>query len=116
MTSHLPKKSRRKRRTHSAEFKAEVVALCQEPDASRAEIARRFDLNDNLVHKWCMDAKRENWPTHKPDFIKLPAPPITSSTEQTVLLELMTPIGQLKVHWPLNQIHQSVHWIKALDL
>ena len=40
------------RRRHSAQFKAEVMAACSEPGASVAAVARRFDLNDNLVHQW----------------------------------------------------------------
>jgi hypothetical protein len=45
MTNNLPSKPKRTRRYHSPEFKAHVVSLCQESDASRAEVARRFDLN-----------------------------------------------------------------------
>jgi len=117
MTNHLPNKPKRKRRTHSPEFKAKVVALSQEPNASRAEVARRFDLNDNLVHKWCIDAKQKDLPAPRPEFIELPTPPKTSSSaDQSVLFEYATQNGLLKIHWPLMEINQSVPWIKALGL
>lgn len=117
MTDHLPNKPKRKRRIHSPEFKAKVVALSQEPNASRAEVARRFDLNDNLVHKWCVAAKQKGLPAPRPDFIELPTPQKTSLTaNQVVLFEYATQNGQLKIHWPLTEINQSIPWIKALGL
>ena len=36
-------------RWHSAKFKAEVVAACEQPGASVAEVSRRYDLNAKLV-------------------------------------------------------------------
>ena len=42
----------RPRRRHEPQFKAEVVAACAEPGASVAEVARRFGVNDDLVHRW----------------------------------------------------------------
>ncbi len=44
-------KSKAQRR-HSEQFKAEVIAVCAQPGASVAAVARRFELNDNLVHQW----------------------------------------------------------------
>jgi transposase len=40
------------RRRHDDELKARVLAACDEPGASVAAIARAYDLNANLVHKW----------------------------------------------------------------
>ena len=40
------------RRCHSAEFKAQVLAACREPEASVAAVALSFKLNDNLMHQW----------------------------------------------------------------
>ena len=41
----------RPRRHHDAEFKAQVLAACNEAGASVAAIAQAFALNANLVHK-----------------------------------------------------------------
>jgi transposase len=40
------------RRNYSAEFKAQVVAQCNEPGASVAKVAMSHGINDNLVHGW----------------------------------------------------------------
>jgi len=48
----------RRKRTHSAELKAEVLAGCAEPGASVAAIALARGLNTNLVHKWRRQAAR----------------------------------------------------------
>ena len=40
------------RRRHSAEFKAKVLAACDEPGASISGVALAHGLNANLVRKW----------------------------------------------------------------
>jgi transposase len=40
------------RRTHSAEFKAQVLSECQQPGASLAAVAVAHGLNPNVVRKW----------------------------------------------------------------
>jgi transposase len=47
----MPSKPVRRRR-HSPELKAKVVAACAAPGASVAAVALAHDLNANLVHKW----------------------------------------------------------------
>jgi transposase len=42
----------RPRRVHSAEFKAAVLAACNDPGASIAGVALAHGLNANLVRKW----------------------------------------------------------------
>ncbi|WP_208511435.1 transposase [Variovorax paradoxus] len=41
-----------RRREHSAEFKAAVLAECEQPGASVAAVAQSRGLNVNLVRKW----------------------------------------------------------------
>ena len=40
------------RRTHSLEFKTQVLAACRQPGASIAAVALAHGLNSNVVHKW----------------------------------------------------------------
>src|SRR3954469_16483870 len=78
------------RRRHTAQFKAEVIAACSEPGASVAAVARRFELNDNLVHQWrrgrgagsaATDASNPS-ATGPVEFValSLPAPAVPSSS------------------------------------
>lgn len=50
--------SRRRRRRHSAEFKAEAVAACQQPGVSIAAAALARGLNANLLRRWVIEAER----------------------------------------------------------
>jgi transposase len=43
---------RSQRRVHGAEFKAQVLAECQQPGASVAAVALAHGLNVNLLRKW----------------------------------------------------------------
>jgi len=40
------------RRTHSAQFKAQVLAACRQPGASVSAVAMAHKLNVNVVRKW----------------------------------------------------------------
>jgi transposase len=53
---------RRRRRRHSALFKAEAVGACQQPGVSVAAVALARGLNANLLRKWVMQAERKNAP------------------------------------------------------
>ena len=43
---------RRRRRTHSAQFKARVAQACRQPGVSIAAVALSHGLNANLVRRW----------------------------------------------------------------
>ena len=44
--------AKRPRRRWSTAFKKRVVAEASRPDVSAAEVARQYDLNDNLIFNW----------------------------------------------------------------
>ena len=52
----LPSPGRRRR--YSAEFKARIVETCNRPGTSVAAIARRHNINDNIVHRWIREAEQ----------------------------------------------------------
>lgn len=94
-----------------------MLAECRESGESVAAIARRYGLNDNLVHTW----RRTLGDNGTPDFIRLPPPAGRSGTEVTVecedalmRIELPTPRGAITVHWPMAEIECSVPWLRAL--
>ena len=49
---------RRRRRRHSAEFKAAVIAECMRPGVSIAAVALAHSLNANMLRKWVIDAEQ----------------------------------------------------------
>ncbi|MDM3872683.1 transposase [Porticoccus sp. W117] len=102
----------KRRRRFTPEFRAKVVALCKQPDASVAAIARQHGLNANLVHKWIRGAGKSSSTASSPstDFLPIPvSAPLTA--DQCVRIE----INNLSIHWPIAHIHQAVPWLKALQ-
>jgi len=49
---------RRRRRRHSATFKAEAVGACQQTGVSIAAVALERGLNANLLRRWVHEAER----------------------------------------------------------
>ncbi|MFN4116079.1 MAG: transposase, partial [Inhella sp.] len=48
---------RRRRRRHTAEFKAAVIEECLKPGVSIAAVALAHSLNANMLRKWVIDAE-----------------------------------------------------------
>jgi transposase len=53
------KKRPRPRRSFTAEFKAEIVDLCQRGDRSVGQVAKDFDLTETAVREWVRQAERD---------------------------------------------------------
>ena len=52
-------KKPRRRRSFTAEFKAEIVGLCQQGDRSVGQVAKDFDLTETAVREWVKQAERD---------------------------------------------------------
>jgi len=50
--------TRRRRRVHSPQFKAELVAICQQPGMSMAAVALDHGINANLLRRWVTEHER----------------------------------------------------------
>lgn len=111
----------KKRRRYTAAFKAQILAECDQPDASVAGVAIRHQLNPNLVQKWRLQARRDG----QDDFLRLPKPAPSASQVAvsaaptadpvTVRMEVPIPAGTLIVHWPIEALPHSVDWLRALS-
>ena len=55
----MGKKKPRSPRSFTAEFKAEIVELCQRGDRSVGQVARDFDLTETAVREWLRQAERD---------------------------------------------------------
>lgn len=53
------KKKRRPRRKFTAEFKADVVRLCQAGNESVTEVSRRLELTETAVRRWVSQAETD---------------------------------------------------------
>lgn len=59
MQSKSSRKTPRARRAFTAEFKAEIVELCQRGDRTVGQVARDFDLTETAVRAWVKQAERD---------------------------------------------------------
>ena len=126
-TSENGSASRRRRRTHSAEFKAQVVAACRTPGVSIAAIALEYRLNANLLRRWVTEDDRIREAGLIAAGNGSPAPSITSgafvpvalpepsvATAQEIVIELRRGATLVKVSWPVEAAPACSAWLRAL--
>jgi transposase len=53
-------KGQRERRSFTAAYKSEVVALCRSPGASVGKVARDLGLTETAVRRWLAQAEVDN--------------------------------------------------------
>lgn len=132
---------RSKRRVHSAEFKAQVLAECQQPGASVAAIALAHGLNVNLLRKWLVGhgIKRAGLAALRTVTPKQPATVPSVSSLQFIPVEVAPAISagaapveapalstpdihielnrgatRLSVRWPSTQAAACTAWLREL--
>jgi len=104
---------RRLRRRWSEEFKRRVVAEASEPGVSAASVARRYDLNNNLVFNW----KRRFGvdPAFLPvEVTAIPAPVSPTAVSPTVSVPPSEPEGSIEIALP-NGIRVRVNGAFSAD-
>jgi transposase len=129
------------RRRHGAEFKAKVLADCDEPGASISGVALAHGLNANLVRQWRAGrgAKSASVSVTAPSAAKAPRPtkgqalPRVAATPEFVALEMPappkpatapsadptgptpSPTAEQHIHVELRRgsLHLNVHWPTA---
>lgn len=107
------------RRKHSAQFKAEVLEACRQPDASAAAIARLYNLNANVVHRWRADDRKAGLPKSNdvptlsmPDFISLDVQPEAEVSLRDIRVELKRGGVTAVVHWPVESASSCAVWLR----
>src|SRR4029077_11185116 len=113
---------RRRRRVHSAEFKAEAVAACRRPGASIAAAALERSINANLLRRWVVEAERveagtssapKALPAPSEAFIALPAQ--RSAADNTpIRVEVRRGAQTVSVQWPRSAMYECGIWLREL--
>lgn len=114
---------RRRRRRHSAEFKAAVIRECLKPGVSIAAVALAHSLNANMLRKWLIDAEHkggvpvaaktakvaEPAPMPAPTFVPLalPAPVVDGE----IRIELQRDGTTVKIVWPAASARDCAVWL-----
>lgn len=100
---------RRRRRRHSAAFKAEAVAACRQPGVSIAGVALARGLNANLLRRWVVDAER-TVSTPVPKEIMAPSIAAENSGFVPVTLPRSPPEGTIRIAVRRGASTVSVEW------
>ena len=95
---NLPEPSRPRRRLYSPDLKVKIIRECLRPGVSIAFVARQYDINDNLLHRWIREAKAsgEALPKYLPnDAVEMAAfiplrnrSPVADASSHPVSIEL----------------------------
>lgn len=116
---------RRRRRNHSAEFKARVVASCRHAGVSIAAVAMANGVNANLVRRWVVDAERSaggadlvpvtNDKSRAPSFVPLQlAPPAKAPASADIRIEIRRGTSVIAVSWPSSASTECASWMREL--
>jgi transposase len=110
-------KKRTRVRAYPAEFKAQLLAECEQPGASVAKVALAHGLNANMLHTWRRDARGApgvSRPVAQPEFVSLPVPAPTSSTTSSIRIELRRGATTVAVSWPTDAADACAAWLPEL--
>jgi transposase-like protein len=118
-----------RRRKHTDEFKAAVVAECARPGVSIARVALGHGLNANLLRKWVLSGERVERSVRaqpesvepaatiemaRPSFVALPLEAPKVLTEATIDVEVRRGPLVVKVSWPMGASAECGEWLREL--
>ena len=118
--------ARRRRRSYSAEFKAEAVAACRKRGASTAAAALERSMNANVLRRWVVEAERAEGTLAPPralpsppslspkgSFVPLPMPP-RSADVTPITVEVRRGTMTLSVQWPRSAVQECAMWLREV--
>lgn len=119
---------RRRRRKHSAEFKAHIVAACCKPGVSSASVAMANGINANLVRRWVKEAESgpesepkgstakavaaKPWAGTSTKFVPVPLP--TPVALPDIRIEVQRGSTKVVVTWPASVATECAAWLREL--
>lgn len=116
-------------RTYTRQFKAELVAACQQPGASIAALASSHAMNANVLHRWLKEHARDgrhelkraepagtaSAMSHAPAFIPVKLPVVLHEpTISEFKVELRKGALSMTVTWPVCAAADFAQWTKSI--
>jgi transposase len=119
----------RRRRKHSDEFKAQVVAACSQPGVSIAAVSMAHGVNANLARRWIIDTSRTDGRVSgeadrvvseavapklalSPPFVPVSLP--SSPPLSEIRVELRRGTLTVSVTWPVAASSECAVWMREL--
>ena len=123
-TGKVIETGRRRRRTHSALFKAEAVGACQQAGISVASVALARGINATILRRWVKEAERGGMPiairnTYPSETVDgnqgfVPVPLSPSPVAGTIRFEVKRRGGTVSVEWPTWAAHECALLLREL--
>jgi transposase-like protein len=110
----------RRRRQHSAEFKAKVIEECRGAGVSLAAVALAHGLNANLLRRWVVESKSfsrtpalASSPPQQ-EFVALPwvAPAPQPGAGCDIRVELRRGGSTITISWPAQAAGDCAAWLR----
>ena len=111
---------RRRRRRHSAQFKADAVAACTRVGVSIASVALAHGVNANLLRRWVLAAEADAVQERPASFVQLQveqpraASPEVPAPTKDIRIELRRGATTINVAWPLSESAACAAWMREL--
>ena len=124
--TQAPVDGRRRRRLHSDEFKANVVASCTQPGMSMAAVAMANGVNANLLRRWVREAELRCGGDRPDAAVATIVPPSAAtpafvpmqlqarSVSPDVRIELRRGATSITVTWPADAAAECASWMREL--
>ena len=113
----MTSESKKTRRRYGAQFKAMVLAQCEEPGVSVAQVAMSHGINHNVVHRWRQLAREgKATPPKASEFIALPmmAPAAATSASADIHVEVRRGPVTMIITWPASAAAGFAIWTREL--
>ena len=123
----MTSESGKTRRRYGRQFKAMVLAQCDEPGMLVAQVAMSHGINDNVVHRWRQLARRQGAmqhatpstptasPAHQAEFVPLalPAPQAVEAPTE-VRLDIKRGAVTVGIAWPEKALDDLAGFVREL--
>ena len=111
----------RTRRRHSPEFKAQVIAACQQPGVSIAAVAQANGLNANFLRQWLkayragrqtgLTAPRADESTRHAAATLVP---VTVAAAGDIQIEIWRQQTVFQITWPASHAVACAEWLREV--
>ncbi len=93
-----------------------MLAECERPSASVADIALSHGLNDNLVHKWRRQSQRGGAVQVRNDGfipVEVTAGESVAAAPSVIEIDLRRGATAVQIRWPLSAATECAAWLRS---
>ena len=107
-------KKRTRVRAYPADFKARLLAECQQRGPSVAKVALANGINANMLHTWRCEAKGAAATAVRAEFVSVPLASPVAAAATPIRIELRHGATSVTVAWPAEAAGACAAWLRGL--